>query len=123
MLLSFSRYCYNRVGERGGGTYYYFVPCNCFYNKGNKNHGKVYPPHVVQVEGQSFKLICHSLDRGTWSKDGGEIYSNHDIFFNTLEINDATERDSGIYTCQGIAGDGRRFVDQVEVFVAGKGCL
>ncbi|XP_061400156.1 basement membrane-specific heparan sulfate proteoglycan core protein-like [Musca vetustissima] len=82
------------------------------------------PPQYTGEAGQPIRLTCHSISninlKYEWTKDGYAIYRQHNVIMlgNTLEIRDATPRDSGTYTCVGIDMRGRRnYTSDARVFV------
>ncbi|XP_017067464.1 basement membrane-specific heparan sulfate proteoglycan core protein isoform X4 [Drosophila eugracilis] len=88
------------------------------------------PEEVNGVAGESFQLVCQFTSgaslRYDWSHDGRPLsssaYRNVQIRGNVLEVREATERDSGVYTC--VAFDlrtRRNFTENAQVYIERRG--
>ena len=86
----------------------------------SEDYGKIFPQERIIALGEQTSVVCLSFTTPLWTKLNKRISSfRHSDSNNKIKISNAHDYDAGVYTCTGTTQDGKQFITDAIIHVAG----
>jgi len=82
-------------------------------------YGTITPTYQIAKKNHKATITCHSFKSPTWTKNS-VLVQDHRQGSQSYVIDKATEKDNGLYICNGYLSSGVPFVTQAEFYVGSK---